>query len=79
MKGHRLINLIGSLLVGGGALRAIMLVGKDDYYTMELHEYRPVDWKGFVVAIILPAAGCLVWWIGDNFYIDIKIGRKRKR
>ena len=56
-----------------------MLVGTNDYYTMELHEDRPVDWKGFVVAIILLAAGCIVWWIDDNFYIDIKIGRKRKR
>ena len=73
------MKIIGSLLIAVGMARAVTLVGKDDYYTMELHEYRPVDWKGFIVAIILLAAGCIILWIGDNFYIDIKIGRKRKR
>lgn len=73
------MKIIGSLLIAAGTVRAVLLVSMDDYYTMELHEYLPPDWKGFIVAVALCGAGCIVWWIDDNFYIDIKIGRKRKR
>lgn len=73
------MKIIGSLLIAAGAVRAFMLVGSDDYYTMVLHEYHPVDWKGFIITVAILAAGCIIWWIGDNFYIDIKIGRRRKR
>lgn len=66
------LMLIGEFLVYG-------LVGTDDFYTMELHTSHQMDWKGLIISMAILAAGTLLYWIGDNFNIDIKIGRKRKR
>lgn len=63
---------IGTALTVIGATWAFLLVSTDDFYTMELHQYHPLDWKGFPIAGILMVAGLLLHWIGDNFYIEIR-------
>lgn len=62
---------IGTVMTAAGMIYAFLLVSTDDFYTMELHQYHPLDWKGFLTAGILMAAGLLLHWIGKNFYIEI--------
>ena len=67
---------IGTALITMGIVAIFLLVSTDDYYTMELHQIHTLDWKGFLAAAAVMAAGALIWWIGEKFSIHIDIRRK---
>ena len=63
---------IGHMMMTAGFLAAFLLVSNDDFRTMELHQFHAIDWKGFLVAAAIVAAGSLIWWIGDSFSISVR-------
>lgn len=63
---------IGTALITTGIVAIFLLVSTDDYYTMELHQFHTIDWKGFLATAAVVAAGALLCWAGDHFTIQVR-------
>ena len=70
---------IGHALMTAGTTAAFLLISNDDYRTMELHQFHAIDWKGFLAAAAIVAAGALIWEIGNKFSIQVDIQVRRKK
>jgi hypothetical protein len=73
------VKKIGHMMMTAGFLAAFLMISADDYHTMELRQLHTIDWKGFLAAAAIVAAGALIWEIGNKFSIQVDIQVRRKK
>lgn len=74
---HNIIEWISIVFGSVGFFMIVGTVGTDDFYTMELHTSRPIDWKMMLIGAAVIIASLLIGWLNETYDIQIH-ERKRK-